>query len=113
MEMHKAHILVVDDDTRLRALLQRFLQENGFRVSAAKGAAEARMMLKQYKFDLLIVDIMMPEESGLEFLAGLRKEDNVPVILLTAMWKPATVSRGWRAVPTIICRSRLNPRNWF
>ena len=54
MEMHKAHILVVDDDTRLRALLQRFLQENGFRVSAAKGAAEARMMLKQYKFDLLI-----------------------------------------------------------
>ena len=83
--MHKAHILVVDDDTRLRALLQRFLQENGFRVSAAKGAAEARMMLKQYKFDLLIVDIMMPEESGLEFLAGLRKEDNVPVILLTAM----------------------------
>ena len=49
MEMHKAHILVVDDDTRLRALLQRFLQENGFRVSAAKGAAEARMMLKQYK----------------------------------------------------------------
>ena len=85
MEMHKAHILVVDDDTRLRALLQRFLQENGFRVSAAKGAAEARMMLKQYKFDLLIVDIMMPEESGLEFLAGLRKEDNVPVILLTAM----------------------------
>lgn len=72
------------------------------------------MMLKQYKFDLLIVDIMMPEESGLEFLAGLRKEDNVPVILLTAMGETlATVSRGWRAVPTIICRSRLNPRNWF
>lgn len=85
MEMHKAHILVVDDDTRLRALLQRFLKENGFWASAAKGAAEARMMLKQYKFDLLIVDIMMPEESGLEFLADLRKENEVPVILLTAM----------------------------
>lgn len=85
MEMDKAHILVVDDDTRLRALLQRFLQENGFWVSAAKGAAEAREMLKQYIFDLLIVDIMMPYESGLEFLAKLRQEDNVPVILLTAM----------------------------
>lgn len=85
MEIDKAHILVVDDDTRLRALLQRFLQENGFLVSAAKGAAEAREMLKQYVFDLLIVDIMMPYESGLEFLAKLRQEDNVPVILLTAM----------------------------
>ncbi len=85
MEIDKAHILVVDDDTRLRALLQRFLQENGFLVSAAKGAAEARDMLKQYVFDLLVVDIMMPHESGLEFLAKLRQEDNVPVILLTAM----------------------------
>ena len=81
----KDHILVVDDDTRLRSLLTRFLRENGFFVSAAKGAPEARNMLKEYKFDLLIVDIMMPEESGLEFLAKLRQEDNVPVILLTAM----------------------------
>lgn len=81
----KAHILVVDDDTRLRSLLTRFLRESGFMVSAAKGAAEAREMMSQYKFDLLIVDIMMPGESGLEFLEKLRKEDNVPVILLTAM----------------------------
>ncbi len=81
----KDHILVVDDDTRLRSLLTRFLRENGFFVSAAKGAPEARNMLKEYKFDLLIVDIMMPGESGLEFLAKLRREDNVPVILLTAM----------------------------
>lgn len=81
----KDHILVVDDDTRLRSLLTRFLRENGFFVSSAKGAPEARNMMKEYKFDLLIVDIMMPEESGLEFLAKLRQEDNVPVILLTAM----------------------------
>ncbi len=81
----KAHILVVDDDTRLRSLLTRFLRESDFMVSSAKGAPEARAMLKQYKFDLLIVDIMMPGESGLEFLDKLRKEDNVPVILLTAM----------------------------
>ena len=85
METQTAHILVVDDDTRLRALLQRFLRESGFLVSAAKSAAEARMMLKQYVFSLLVVDIMMPEESGLSFLSKLRREDRVPVILLTAM----------------------------
>lgn len=81
----KSHILVVDDDTRLRSLLTRFLRESGFMASSAKGASEARDMMKQYKFDLLIVDIMMPEESGLEFLQKLRKEDSLPVILLTAM----------------------------
>ncbi|MBP5398861.1 MAG: response regulator [Alphaproteobacteria bacterium] len=81
----KTHILVVDDDTRLRSLLVRFLRESDFFVSAAKDAKDARFMMAQYKFDLLIVDIMMPEETGLEFLQKLRKEDSVPVILLTAM----------------------------
>ena len=64
MDKDKAHILVVDDDTRLRSLLQRFLRENGFYVSTAKDAAEARERLTEYKFDLLIVDIMMPNETG-------------------------------------------------
>lgn len=85
MESVKAHILVVDDDTRLRSLLQRFLRENDFYVSTAKDASQARMMLANYKFDLLIVDIMMPSETGLQFLDKLRTENNVPVILLTAM----------------------------
>lgn len=67
MDKDKAHILVVDDDTRLRSLLQRFLRENGFYVSTAKDAAEARERLTEYKFDLLIVDIMMPNETGLAF----------------------------------------------
>lgn len=79
------HILVVDDDTRLRNLLQRFLREQKFAVSAAKDAAEARMFLRQYRFDLLIVDVMMPNETGFEFLQNLRCENNVPVIMLTAM----------------------------
>lgn len=85
MDSEIRHILVVDDDTRLRSLLQRFLRESGFFVSVAKLASEARDLMEQYKFDLLIVDIMMPEESGLDFLAKLRKENNIPVILLTAM----------------------------
>lgn len=85
MNGNKFHILVVDDDTRLRSLLQRFLRESGFYVSSAKNAADARMMLENYRFDLLILDIMMPEESGLEFLQKFRRESNLPVILLTAM----------------------------
>ena len=85
MEQEQKHILVVDDDTRLRALLQRFLRENGFLVSAAKDAEEARFLMGQYRFNLLIVDVMMPKESGLEFLAGLRQESSIPVIMLTAM----------------------------
>ena len=85
METNCAHILVVDDDNRLRSLLQRFLRDNAFYVSVAKNAKEARERMKEYKFDLLIVDIMMPEESGLEFLSVLRQESDVPVIMLTAM----------------------------
>ena len=89
MDTEAKHILVVDDDTRLRSLLQRFLRENGFFVSVAKCASEARHFLSQYKFDLLIVDIMMPEESGLEFLSSLRQDSAIPVILLTAMGEAA------------------------
>ncbi len=91
------HILVVDDDTRLRALLRRFLQEQDFAVSAAKDANEARFFLQQYKFDLLIVDVMMPGESGIEFLTSLRKENNVPVIMLTAMGEPGDRISGLEA----------------
>lgn len=80
-----AHILVVDDDLRLRSLLQRYLQENGFAVSAAQDAEQARMFLRQYTFALLIVDVMMPNESGIEFLQKLRQENDVPAIVLTAM----------------------------
>ncbi|MBO5038573.1 MAG: response regulator transcription factor [Alphaproteobacteria bacterium] len=80
------HILVVDDDTRLRSLLRRYLTEQGFIASAAKDAAEAQNFLDIYKFDLLIVDIMMPKVTGTEFLQQLRQQgNNIPVILLTAM----------------------------
>jgi two-component system phosphate regulon response regulator OmpR len=85
MDQELKHILVVDDDTRLRGLLQRFLRENHFFVSTAKDADEARLMLSQYRFHRLVVDVMMPKESGLEFLSRLRQESAVPVIMLTAM----------------------------
>lgn len=80
-----AHILVVDDDDRLRSLLLRYLQENGFAVTGACDAENARMFLQQYAVDLLIVDVMMPNETGIEFLQKLRQESDVPAIILTAM----------------------------
>lgn len=85
MQDKKPHILVVDDDTRLRSLLQRFLRENGFLVSVAKDAVSAREMLAEYVFNLLIVDVMMPGENGTDFVTKLRKSSDVPVIMLTAM----------------------------
>lgn len=94
MDKETPHILVVDDDTRLRNLLQRFLREQGYAVSIAKDAPEARMFLNQYKFDLLILDVMMPGESGFEFLNTLRQENNVPVIMLTAMGETADRING-------------------
>lgn len=86
MSEAQKHILVVDDDTRLRSLLQRYLREQGFLVSAAKDAMEAEQFLLCYKFDILVMDIMMPKVTGTEFLRELREKGNsVPVILLTAM----------------------------
>lgn len=79
------HVLVVDDDTRLRGLLQKFLSENGFRVSTAKDAADARERLAALAFDLIVLDLMMPGESGLDFAADLRTRSTVPILMLTAM----------------------------
>jgi two-component system phosphate regulon response regulator OmpR len=79
------HILVVDDDTRLRGLLHRYLSEQGFRVTTAESAGEARRKLESLTFDLLVVDIMMPGESGLDLTQALRRDSRVPILLLTAM----------------------------
>jgi two-component system phosphate regulon response regulator OmpR len=83
------HVLVVDDDARLRALLQRFLTEQGFRVSAAGDAAAARKALSSMEFDLLVLDVMMPGESGLDLTDSLRRAGkDVPILMLTARGAP-------------------------
>jgi len=97
MAKRNVHILVIDDDQRLRNLLQRYLRENDFAVTGAKDAAEARMFLRQYHFDLLIVDVMMPNETGIEFLQKLRQENNIPAIVLTAMGTPQDRISGLEA----------------
>ena len=78
------NLLVVDDDQRLRSLLVQFLNSHNLRVQAASNAAEARSYLACQSFDALIVDIMMPGESGLELTQSLRKNNDVPILLLTA-----------------------------
>ncbi len=80
------HILVVDDDRRIRGLLQSFLVENGFRISVAATAAEAREQMRIMAFDLVVLDIMMPGETGLSLTQSLRADGNsVPVLMLSAL----------------------------
>jgi two-component system phosphate regulon response regulator OmpR len=84
----KPHILVVDDDTRLRDLLKSFLSRNAFRVTVAGSAGEARERLAALNFDLIVLDVMMPGQTGLDFAAELRRTDNVPILMLTARGEP-------------------------
>jgi two-component system phosphate regulon response regulator OmpR len=79
------HLLVVDDDTRIRTLLREFLTSNGFRVTVASTADEARRKLEGLDFDLIVLDIMMPGESGVELTRSLREEKDVPILMLTAL----------------------------
>ncbi len=98
-----ALILVVDDDARLRSLLQRYLAEHGFRVSTAETAADARDRLRFLQPDLLVLDVMMPGESGLDLTESLRSERNtngrlpLPVLLLTARGAPEDRIAGFEA----------------
>ena len=85
MDPTQPHILVVDDDRRLRELLRKYLSDNGYRVTTAPDSAGARARLKSLTFDLLVLDVMMPGESGLELTRSLRRESQVPILLLTAM----------------------------
>ncbi|HVW56818.1 MAG TPA: response regulator transcription factor [Rhizobiaceae bacterium] len=79
------HLLVIDDDTRIRTLLKEFLTANGFRITVAGTAAEARRKLAGLDFDLIILDVMMPGESGVELTKSLRTEKDVPILMLTAL----------------------------
>ena len=78
------HVLVVDDDDRIRELVKEYLEENNFIVTSAKDALDAKKKLKILKFDILILDIMMPGESGLSLTKEIKKNNSTPIILLTA-----------------------------
>jgi two-component system, OmpR family, phosphate regulon response regulator OmpR len=91
------HVLVVDDDARIRALIARYLARNGFWVTGARDAAHARRLLEGLEFDLLVLDVMMPGESGLELTASLRERMAVPILLLTARGEADDRIRGLEA----------------
>ncbi|SMY08260.1 response regulator [Flavimaricola marinus] len=82
--MDAAHLLIVDDDERIRVLLQKFLIRNGFLVSAARDAAHARRILSGLEFDMIVLDVMMPGEDGVTFCRDLRQRISTPILLLTA-----------------------------
>ena len=96
MSEDEHHLLVVDDDARLRELLRRYLFENGFRVTVAADSAEARANLASFAFDLIVLDVMMPGESGLDLTRALRRDGakRVPILLLTAMAEPGDRIKG-------------------
>jgi len=88
------HLLVVDDDRRIRDLLSRFLLAEGYRVTTAETAADARAKLEGLRFDLLILDVMMPGETGFDLARDLRASSSVPIIMLTARDEPKSRIQG-------------------
>jgi two-component system phosphate regulon response regulator OmpR len=88
MHDSQPHLLVIDDDQRLRDLLRRYLAGEGFRVTLAADAEEARSKMDSMVFDLLVLDIMLPGSSGLEMTQSLRESDGVPILLLSAKGEP-------------------------
>ena len=84
MEKIKYHILVVDDDDRIRDLVKEYLIDNGFIVSTGNNAEEAKIKLEYFKFDLMVLDVMMPGQNGFELTKEIKKNSNIPIILLTA-----------------------------
>jgi len=84
MSAPEAHLLIVDDDERIRTLLQKFLMRQGFLVTSARDAAHARRILSGLEFDLMIFDVMMPGEDGLSLTRALRETITTPILLLTA-----------------------------
>ena len=92
-----AHLLIVDDDERIRGLLQKFLIRSGFMVSTARDAAQARRILAGLEFDLVVMDVMMPGEDGVSLTRDLRKRLTTPILLLTARGETSNRIEGLEA----------------
>ncbi|MGT8957930.1 response regulator [Escherichia coli] len=105
-------ILVVDDDMRLRALLERYLTEQGFQVRSVANAEQMDRLLTRESFHLMVLDLMLPGEDGLSICRRLRSQSNpMPIIMVTAKGKKWTVSLAWRLALTITFQNRLTRVN--
>ena len=94
MKKFKAHILIVDDDDRIRELVKQYLNENDYLVTTANSAEDAKEKVNIVKFDIIVLDIMMPGQSGLDFTNENKKKINTPIILLTAKGEPSDRIEG-------------------
>ena len=94
MKNFKAHILIVDDDDRIRDLVKEYLNQNNYLVSTAKYSNDAFEKTKVIKFDLIVLDIMMPGKTGLEFTQDYKKKIDTPILLLTAKGEPSERIEG-------------------
>ena len=97
MSLPEPHLLIVDDDERIRALLQKFLIRNGFLVTTARDAARARRLLAGLEFDLIVLDVMMPGEDGITLTRALREDIATPILLLTARGEASNRIEGFEA----------------
>ena len=113
MDNFIAHILVVDDDDGIRTLVNKYLTENNYLVTTAHNAEDASEKTKIIKFDLIILDIMMPGKSGLEFIQENKKKLETPIILLTAKGEAKGELKDWKLELMIICQNHLNQKNLF
>ncbi len=84
MDKNKIHILVVDDDDRIRSLIREYLTDNNYMVSTAVDSASAKIKIDQFRFDIIVLDVMMPGQSGFDLTKEIKKNINIPIILLTA-----------------------------
>ena len=94
MKKFKAHILIVDDDDRIRELVKQYLNNNDYLVTTANSAEDAKKKVDIVKFDIIVLDIMMPGQSGLDFTNENKKKINTPIILLTAKGEPSERIEG-------------------
>ena len=97
MTQTQTHLLVVDDDERIRGLLQKFLIRSGFLVTTARDAAQARRLLTGLEFDMIVLDVMMPGEDGIALTRDLRRTLSVPILLLTARGEAVNRIEGFEA----------------
>ena len=112
MESYQTHILVVDDDKPLRELLKKFLRKQGFRITTAANATIARKFFQLYEFDLLIFDVMMPEETGIDLTLDMRQTSMTPILMLTAMAEPEARIQGLAGADDYLAKP-LNPKSYY
>ncbi|MGX6960886.1 MAG: response regulator transcription factor [Rickettsia endosymbiont of Pentastiridius leporinus] len=111
MQEYKAHILIVDDDNRILALLKQFLNKNEFLVSTASSAIEAENLLKTSNYDLIILDVMLPEITGLDFATTIRNAgSNIPIVMLTALSEPDDRVKGLESGASDYVTKPFEPR---